>query len=47
MDIEELENSIRYYSTKYYEGEPVVTDEVFDSLVDKLRILKPDSEVLT
>lgn len=46
MDIEELENSIRYYSTKYYEGEPVVTDEVFDSLVDKLRTLKPDSEVL-
>lgn len=46
MDIEELESSIRYYSTKYYQGDPVVTDEVFDSLVDKLRSLKPNSEVL-
>ena len=46
MTIEELESQISYYSCKYYLGEPEITDEQFDALVDKLRILKPDSLIL-
>ena len=47
MSIEELEYKIRYYAEKYYAGEPEISDELFDSLVDQLRQLKPDSKVLT
>ena len=47
MSIEELEYKIRYYAEKYYTGEPEISDELFDSLVDQLRQLKPDSKVLT
>lgn len=47
MNIEELEYKIRYYAEKYYKGEPEISDELFDSLVDQLRSLKPDSKVLT
>lgn len=47
MSIEELEYKIRYYAEKYYAGEPEISDELFDSLVDELRKLKPDSKVLT
>ena len=46
MNVEELETQIAYYSSKYYEGDPQITDEQFDSLVDKLRAVKPNSEVL-
>lgn len=46
MNIEELENSIKYYATKYYLGCPEISDSQFDALVDKLRELKPDSYVL-
>src|SRR5699024_7887859 len=34
------------YSTKYYEGNPEISDEQFDMLVDKLRLLDPKSKVL-
>lgn len=47
MNIEELEYKIRYYSEKYYAGEPEISDELFDSLVDELRRLNPNSKVLT
>lgn len=47
MNIEELEYKIRYYAEKYYKGEPEISDELFDSLVDQLRSLKPNSKVLT
>lgn len=47
MTVEELEYQIAYYSTKYYQGEPEISDEEFDALVDKLRALSPNSKVLT
>ena len=47
MSIEELEYKIRYYAEKYYAGEPEISDAVFDSLVDQLRQLNPNSKVLT
>lgn len=47
MEINELEAKIKYYSEKYYAGQPEISDELFDSLVDQLRTLKPDSKVLT
>lgn len=46
MDVKELETQIMYYASKYYEGEPVISDEQFDMLVDRLRILNPNSSVL-
>ena len=46
MNKEELEAQILYYSTKYYEGNPEISDEQFDMLVDKLRELDPMSKVL-
>lgn len=46
MDIKELETNIMYYAEKYYMGYPEISDEQFDMLVDKLRQLNPDSEVL-
>ena len=46
MDIEKLEQDIKYYAECYYQGHPVITDEQFDSLVDKLRQLNPASSVL-
>ena len=46
MNIEELEMQISYYASKYYMGEPEISDEQFDMLVDKLRQLKPTSKVL-
>jgi len=41
-----LENQIKYYASKYYEGNPEISDEDFDDLVDKLREIDPDSYVL-
>ena len=46
MDIEKLEQDIKYYAECYYQGHPVISDEQFDSLVDKLRQLNPASSVL-
>ncbi len=46
MDIEKLEQDIKYYAECYYQGHPVISDEQFDSLVDKLRELNPASSVL-
>lgn len=44
---EKLEKLIRKYATSYYSGISEVDDDYFDSLVDELRKIKPDSEVLT
>jgi DNA ligase (NAD+) len=46
MKKEELEAQISYYSSKYYMGEPEITDEQFDMLVDKLRSIDPTSKIL-
>lgn len=46
MNVEDLEAQISYYSSKYYAGEPEISDEQFDMLVDRLRQLKPTSAVL-
>lgn len=46
MNIEELEAQIMYYATKYYSGEPEISDEQFDMLVDRLRRLNPNSKAL-
>ena len=46
MDIKKLEQDIKYYAECYYQGHPVISDEQFDSLVDKLRELNPTSSVL-
>ena len=46
MDKEELEAQISYYATKYYEGNPEITDAQFDMLVDKLRSIDPNSNIL-
>lgn len=45
-EVEKLEQQIKYYAEKYYNGEPEITDEQFDSLVDRLKMLKPNSSVL-
>lgn len=42
----ELEEQIPYYAQKYYEGNPVIDDLSFDKLVDELRELNPESEIL-
>lgn len=46
MNKEELEAQIGYYASKYYMGEQEISDEQFDMLVDRLRILDPNSKVL-
>lgn len=45
-EVLELEKKIRYYAQKYYEGNPVIDDLSFDKLVDELRELNPESEIL-
>lgn len=42
----ELENEIRRLASLYYSGNTEVTDEEFDSMVDELRSIDPNSEVL-
>lgn len=44
--ITQLESLIPMYAESYYSGQSEVSDEYFDALVDELRTLKPDSEVL-
>ena len=46
MDIEKLEQDIKHYAELYYNGTPAITDAQFDGLVDQLRKVKPDSQVL-
>jgi len=44
-DIEELERIIRKHQYLYYNNEPEISDEEFDVLWDRLKILKPDSDL--
>lgn len=47
MTIKELEAKIRYYSQKYYEGYPEITNAEFDKLTDALKTLDPTNPILT
>ena len=47
MTIKELEDKIKFCAQKYYSKYPIVSDTVFDLLVDELRNLDPDNELLT
>lgn len=42
----ELETKIKQYAQAYYDGNPIVSDDVFDNLVNELRMFEPDSELL-
>lgn len=42
----DLEEQIKYYAQKYYEGNPEISDEEFDKLTDELKELHPESEIL-
>lgn len=44
--VDELEKYIPILSDAYYNGEPLVSDVIFDKLVDRLREKKPDSLIL-
>lgn len=44
--IQDLERLIPYYSQKYYEGNPEISDAEFDKLVDELRELDPSNTIL-
>ena len=41
-----LAERIKSYATSYYEGEPEISDESFDLLVEQLRRMEPDNPVL-
>ena len=43
----DLENKIRNYASLYYAGNPEISDDEFDDLVDQLREIDPNSYVLT
>lgn len=45
--VEELERFIKKYATSYYKGRAEVSDSYFDSLVEDLRELAPDSKILS
>lgn len=47
IPVESLEEGIRIHAQEYYEGSPSITDEAFDDLVDLLRSVSPESELLT
>jgi DNA ligase (NAD+) len=42
----EIENVIAVANDKYYNGDPILSDQYYDILVEKLKILYPDSELL-
>jgi DNA ligase (NAD+) len=44
--ITDLECKIRYHRDLYYNEEPEISDAAFDALVDTLRVVDPESEVL-
>ena len=41
-----LADKIKYYATKYYEGEPEISDASFDLLVEQLKSEDPDNPLL-
>lgn len=46
MKSSDLESQIKYHATKYYEGQPEISDEEFDNLLDDLRRINPNSILL-
>jgi DNA ligase (NAD+) len=46
LRIQELEKLISYHRTKYYNGEPEISDTAFDALIDELAKLEPCNKVL-
>lgn len=46
MEIFQLEKEIRKHNKLYYEGKPKITDAEYDALVDELKYLDFDNEVL-
>lgn len=46
LDVNELEEIITFASDKYYNNKPVITDALFDILIDYLRHINPKSKVL-
>ena len=45
-NLNELEKQILHYDSQYREGLSEITDKTFDSLVDRLKKEKPESELL-
>lgn len=45
--IQELENLIRKHQTLYYNGEPAISDEEFDSLWDELATIDPENSLFS
>lgn len=45
-EVQVLENQIKKYAQAYYSGQSIVSDGYFDKLVDRLRELSPESEIL-
>lgn len=46
LSVDSLVDLIKRCAQKYYSGEPIITDSEFDSLVDKLKELDPNNEIL-
>lgn len=44
-ELEELENEVKKHQELYYNAEPSISDDEFDVLWNKLKFLKPDSDV--
>lgn len=44
--VNNLEDKIANYAQSYYEGNPEISDIEFDFLIDELRSINPDSEIL-
>ncbi|MFA6009112.1 MAG: BRCT domain-containing protein [Desulfobacteraceae bacterium] len=45
-DVQELVETLKGYNSAYRDGNPVVTDDVYDSLVEKLNALDPENPYL-
>lgn len=45
-DIKELERKIKEAAEAYYNGNAIMSDDEFDELIDELRAINPDSNVL-
>ena len=45
-EIQELETKIRHHNKMYSVGKPEITDYEYDALIDKMKWLDPDNEVL-
>lgn len=47
MNKQELENRIKLAAEKYYEGNPIMSDEAFDNLVGTLTLMDPTNKLLS